>query len=84
MEMKMRINLKLDLGTYQIVCSECGYMLYGPEKGDQTEAALKAMELYPAGAICPSCGSKEVIMEINPTKEPNRYSKDHPYYPQRN
>ena len=81
MKMEMRINPKLEPGTYQIVCSKCGYVLYGPEHGDQTEAALKAMELFPEGTTCPNCGSNVFIIEINPAKEPNKYSKDHPYYP---
>ena len=77
--MKIRINSKLESGTDQIVCSKCGYLLYGPEYGDRTKAALKAMELYPDG-VCPNCGG-EVIIEINPEEKPNKYSKDHPYYP---
>ena len=77
--MKTKINPKLEPGTYQIVCSKCGYVLYGPEHGSQTVAALKAMELYPAGATCPNCGG-EVIIEINPEDKPNKYSEDNPYY----
>ncbi len=76
--MNMRINPKLEIGTVHIVCSKCGYLLYGPEHGSQTVAALKAMELYPAGATCPNCGG-EVIIEINSEVKPNKYSKDHPY-----
>ena len=76
--MRMKTNLKLTLGTYQIVCSECGYVLHGPEQGNRTTATLKAMELYPNGIICPNCGG-EVIIEINSEVKPNKYSKDHPY-----
>ena len=78
MNMRMKTNLKLTIGTYQILCSKCGYLLHGPEFGDRTKAALKAMELYPDGVICPNCGG-EVIIEINPEDKPNKYSKDHPY-----
>ena len=79
MNMRMETNLKLKPGTYQIVCSECGYLLYGSEHGNRTAATLKAMELYPDGVICRNCGN-EVIIEINPEDKPNKYSKDHPYY----
>lgn len=78
--MKMDINPKLELGTYQIACSKCGYLLYNPMDGDRTIAALKAMELYPEGIICPNCGG-EVIIEINPAEKTNKYSAEHPYYP---
>ena len=76
--MNMRINPKLEIGTFHIVCSKCGYLLYGPEYGDRTKAALKAMELYPKGTTCPSCGG-EVTIELNLDERPNMYSKDHPY-----
>jgi|GEM_PF-2426775 len=77
---RIEINQNLTPGTYRIVCSVCGYLLYGPEHGDWTQAALKAMKLYPEGVICPICGG-EVIIEINPQNKPNKYSKEHPYYP---
>ena len=48
------------------VCSKCGYLLYGPVLGHRKQAALKAMELYPYFIICPNCGSKDHIIEINP------------------
>ena len=79
MDMRKKTNLKLTIGTYQIVCSKCGYLLHDPEQGNRPKAALKAMELYSDGVICPN-GGGEVIIEINPEDRPNKYSKDHPYY----
>lgn len=78
MKLRTTTNQMLEIGTYQIVCSKCGYLLYGPEQGNRTKVALKAMELYPDGVICPNCRGK-VIIEINPEDKPIKYSKDHPY-----
>lgn len=76
--MRVVFNDKLEKGTFRIRCTYCGYLYYGPAEGDRTTAARKAAELFVDSSICPQCGG-EVVIEINPTEEDNKYNASHPY-----
>ena len=43
--MESIINPNLEEGTYQIICSKCRLIHYGPTKGTLTDASKKSMEL---------------------------------------
>ena len=75
--MVKRINEHLVKGTFQIVCSSCGYVICGPEKGNCTTAAQTSMEYE--NALCPNGCTADKILENNPNIEYNKYNAENPY-----
>lgn len=76
----MVVNTSLEVGTYKIVCKNCGEAIYGPVLGDYTEAARKSMKL--SSKECPNrCKNSSWDIHINPIERKNKYSKDNPYPP---
>ena len=77
--MKIIINSNLEVGMYQIVCTGCGFVNYGPQEGSETDAALKAMEIENKREKCKNGCNSPMRLEINPKITPNKYCADNPY-----
>ena len=77
--MEKIINQNLEKGTYQIVCTLCGLVNYGPQNDTETDATLKAMEIENKGEGCKNGCNSSLRLEINPKIMPNRYSAKNLY-----
>ncbi len=77
--MESIINPNLEEGTYQIICSKCRLIHYGPTKGTLTDASKKSMEIENIGEHCANNCNCEFVLEIHPKHDQNKFSKENPY-----
>ena len=77
--MERRINLHLKEGTYQIVCTGCGFVNHGPQEGSETDAARKAMEIENTQKKCANGCDNELTFEIHTKVHANKYNENKKY-----